>query len=98
MSSPQRRKIEQWSPSPSLARSNLQRLIEARGVNALNKISQQYLPVLLRLLGGSAYLSEILIREGKDFPQPFLRRIKIKQKTVDEHMAELAKTLTLLER
>jgi glutamate-ammonia-ligase adenylyltransferase len=89
LSSPQRKKIEQWSPSPSLGRSNLQRLIEAGGVNALKTISERHLSILLRLLGGSAYLSEILIRQGKDWPRLFLRQIKIKQKPVAEHIAEL---------
>ena len=91
-STPQREKIERLiesSPSPTLARSNFQRLIEAGGVNALKRISEEHLPTLLRLLGGSAYLSEILIRQGKDWPKLFLRQIKIKQKTVAEHLAEL---------
>ena len=89
MSSLQRKKIEQWSPSPSLARSNLQRLIEAAGVTALKKIPEKNLPILLRLLGGSAYLSEILIRQGKDWPELFLRQLKIKEKPGAEHLADL---------
>ena len=92
LSSPQREKIDRLiktSPSPALARSNLQRLIEAGGINALKRISEQHLPILLRLLGGSAYLSEILIRQGKDWPKLFLRQIKITQKSVAEHLADL---------
>jgi len=67
----------------------LQRLIEAAGVTALKKIPEKNLPILLRLLGGSAYLSEILIREGKDWPDLFLRQIKIKEKPGAEHLADL---------
>jgi len=92
LSSPQREKIDRLiktSPSPALARSNLQTLIEAGGVNALKRISEQHLPILLRLLGGSAYLSEILIRQGKDWPKLFLRQIKITQKSVAEQLADL---------
>ena len=92
LSSPQREKIDRLiktSLSPALARSNLQRLIEAGGLNALKRISELHLPILLRLLGGSAYLSEILIRQGKHWPELFLRQIKINQKTVTEHLAEL---------
>ena len=92
LSSPQREKIDRLiktSPSPALARSNLQRLIEAGGINALKRISEQHIPILLRLLGGSAYLSEILIRQGKDWPKLFLRQIKITQKSVAQQLADL---------
>ena len=92
LSSPQRGKIDRLiktSPSPALARSNLQRLIEAGGINALKRISEQHIPILLRLLGGSAYLSEILIRQGKDWPKLFLRQIKITQKSVAQQLADL---------
>jgi [glutamine synthetase] adenylyltransferase / [glutamine synthetase]-adenylyl-L-tyrosine phosphorylase len=92
LSSPQREKIDRLiktSPSPALARSNLQRLIEAGGINALKRISEQHLPILLRLLGGSAYLSEILIRQGKDWPKLFLRQIQITQKSVAQQLADL---------
>ncbi|HUK39618.1 MAG TPA: bifunctional [glutamate--ammonia ligase]-adenylyl-L-tyrosine phosphorylase/[glutamate--ammonia-ligase] adenylyltransferase, partial [Candidatus Acidoferrales bacterium] len=77
------------SPSPLLARSNLERLVDAGGLNDLKKISVENLPILLRLLGGSAYLSEILIRQGKDWPKLFLHQIKIKQKSVAQHRGEL---------
>ena len=77
------------SPSPSLARSNVQRLIETGGVTGLNRMSEQHLRMLLRLLGGSAYLSEMLIRQGENWPKLFLRQIKSKQKSVAEHLTEL---------
>ena len=92
LSSPQREKIDRLiktSPSPALARSNLQRLIEAGGINALKRISEQHLPILVRLLGGSAYLSEILLRQGKDWLKLFLCQTKITQKSVAEQLADL---------
>src|SRR5437870_5627027 len=90
--SSEREKIQRLikaSPSPSLARSNFQRLIEASGVKALQRIPAPQLHILLRVLGGSAYLSEILIWQGKKWPGVFLRSIKNKQKTVGEHLREL---------
>jgi glutamate-ammonia-ligase adenylyltransferase len=47
------------------------------------------LAALARLLGASAYLSDILIRQGTDWPKFFLRRTKVKEKSVAEHLAEL---------
>src|ERR1044071_3841022 len=76
-------------PSPSLGRSNFQRLIEASGIKALQRIPETQLHVLFRVLGGSAYLSEILIRQGKDWPALFLRSSKNTQKTVADHLQEL---------
>ncbi len=89
---PQRQKIEQLlreSPSPSLARNHLLRLLEDGGAKALNKVPAAHLPTLIRLIGSSSYLSEVLIRLGKYWPELFLRQIKITQKSVGEHLAEL---------
>ena len=88
----QRQKIERLlrdTPSPSLARNHLLRLLEQGGVTALNKISVGNVPTLIRLIGSSSYLSDVLIRQGKNWPKLFLRQLKIKQQTVAEHMAEL---------
>ena len=88
----QRQKIERLlreTPSPSLARNHLLRLLEQDGVKALNKISVGNVPTLIRLIGSSIYLSDVLIRQGKNWPKLFLRQIKINQKTVAEHLAEL---------
>ena len=52
------------SPSPALAELNLARLLESGGAKALNKIPRADLPALFGVLGGSAYLSDILYREG----------------------------------
>lgn len=81
------------SSSPTLARSNLLRLIEAGGSKSLTAVPEQHLLSLSRLLGGSAYLSDILIREGKRWPDLFLRQIEVKQKTSSEHLRELVPLL-----
>lgn len=79
-------------PSPSLARNHLLRLLESGGLNSLKKFPQENFPSLIRLLGGSAFLSDILIRE-KDWPQLFLRQIKTPRKAVAAHLAELSRPL-----
>jgi [glutamine synthetase] adenylyltransferase / [glutamine synthetase]-adenylyl-L-tyrosine phosphorylase len=91
-SSARRKIIEQLlkkAPSPSLARNYLLSLIDSGGATSIKKISATYLPGLIRLLGSSTYLSDVLIRQGKHWPELFLRQIKINQKTVAEHLAEL---------
>lgn len=62
-------------------------------MNALKKSSPEHYPALLRLLGGSAYLSDILIREGNGWPDLFLCQIKVSQKTASDHLAELSPLL-----
>jgi [glutamine synthetase] adenylyltransferase / [glutamine synthetase]-adenylyl-L-tyrosine phosphorylase len=47
-------------------------------------------PALVRLLGASTYLSDVLIREGKNWADVFLRQIKVKRKSAADHMKELA--------
>ncbi|MBI2349466.1 MAG: bifunctional [glutamate--ammonia ligase]-adenylyl-L-tyrosine phosphorylase/[glutamate--ammonia-ligase] adenylyltransferase [Deltaproteobacteria bacterium] len=91
-----RRKVERLikdSPSPALARANLTRLIESGSAKSVNKIPASDLPSLFRLLGGSAYLSDVLIRQGRDWPDLFLRQIATEQKTTSDHLAELAPAL-----
>ena len=88
----QRKKIERLlkkSPSPSLARNHLLRLLEEGGAKALNKVPPAYLPALIRLIGSSSYLSEFFRCKGKHWPVLFHRQIKIIQKSVAEHLAEL---------
>jgi len=94
----ERQKIERLvktSPSPPLARNNFLRLIEISGKKSLQKIPPHHVPDLFRLLGGSAFLSDILIREGKNWPELFLRQIGAAQKTAADHLREL---LPLLEQ
>jgi [glutamine synthetase] adenylyltransferase / [glutamine synthetase]-adenylyl-L-tyrosine phosphorylase len=77
------------SPSPSLAENHLLRLFEISGTKAVGKIPAADLPALVRLLGSSSYLSDVLLRHGKDCCELFLRQIKIIQKRVSEHLADL---------
>ncbi|NIO08996.1 MAG: bifunctional [glutamate--ammonia ligase]-adenylyl-L-tyrosine phosphorylase/[glutamate--ammonia-ligase] adenylyltransferase [Deltaproteobacteria bacterium] len=78
------------SPSPTLAECNLPRLIEASEVDSIQKIPDEYLSPLFRLLGGSAFLSDILVRQGSGWPDVFLTAVKTSQKTFDEHLSDLA--------
>lgn len=87
-----RQEIEQLikkSPSPSFARTHFLRLIESSGTKAIDKIPAADRPPLIFLLGSSAYLSDVLIRQGKNWPELFVRQFKIKQKTVATHAKEL---------
>jgi len=83
------RRLIKQSPAPSLAKNNLGRLIEEYGAKSVNRVSNVDLPVLLRLLGGSAYLSDALLRQGEEWPEMFAREIKISQKPVSQHLIEL---------
>ncbi|HSF57065.1 MAG TPA: bifunctional [glutamate--ammonia ligase]-adenylyl-L-tyrosine phosphorylase/[glutamate--ammonia-ligase] adenylyltransferase, partial [Candidatus Binatia bacterium] len=96
LSAAQKKKIEELikqSPSPTLAKAHFIRLTEAGGLGSLKALAEQQLSLLIRVLGGSSYLSEILIRHGKDWPAFFLRQIGISQKTVAAHLADLAPSL-----
>jgi glutamate-ammonia-ligase adenylyltransferase len=77
------------SPSPSHAEANFRRLIESSGSESVDKIPLTELPALTRLLGSSAYLSDVLIQQGKNWPELFLEQIKIERTTVDDHLGEL---------
>ena len=83
------KKLIDASPSPRLAENNLARLLDSGGRKALDKIPAAQLPDLFRLLGSSSFLSEVLNREGSHWPELFLRQVKIKQKSVAEHLKEL---------
>ena len=82
------------SPSPSLAVNNLARLIEAGGRKALDRIPREDLFTLVRLLGSSTFLSDTLVRQGKNWPEVFLLQVRIAQKTTAQHLAELESLLT----
>ena len=91
-SAEQRKKIERLlkeSPLPPLAENHLLRLVENSGAKAINKIPAALLSALFRVLGSSAYLSEVLINQGKNWPDIFLRQVGNSQKTVDQHLREL---------
>ena len=91
-SSTQRQAVEQLikkSPSPALAETNLSRLLDNSSAKFLKQIPAPDLPALIGLLGASAFLSEVLIRAGANWPELFLRRVKIKQKTASAHAKDL---------
>jgi glutamate-ammonia-ligase adenylyltransferase len=77
------------SPSPRLAENHFARLIESGGAEALERMPAAELPYLFSLLGSSSFLSDVLIRQGKNWPELFLRQIKIKTKSVAAHGKEL---------
>ena len=54
------------------------------------EISQSELAVLFGVLGGSSFLSEVLIRQGADWPELFRRQIGITHKGVSDHLNELS--------
>jgi [glutamine synthetase] adenylyltransferase / [glutamine synthetase]-adenylyl-L-tyrosine phosphorylase len=83
------RKLFRDAPSPALAETHFVRLLESGGVKAIGKMSGAELAALIRLLGSSSYLSEVLIRQRDKWPEVFLRQFKVKRKTVAEHLAEL---------
>src|SRR5512143_4117241 len=77
------------SPSPELARNQLSRLIEDCGVASLKKFPPAELPALVRLLGSSVYLSDVLLAQGKQWPEVFLRQLAISEKCANDHLKEL---------
>jgi glutamate-ammonia-ligase adenylyltransferase len=83
------RKLLQQSPSPALAENHFSRLVESGGSKGLAKIPAPELFSITRVLGSSAYFSEVLIQQGNDWPELFLRQLRTKQKTVAGHLAEL---------
>ena len=82
------------SPSLAHAEANFGRLMESGGSRSIDNIPSTELPVLTRLLGSSAYLSEILIQHGNSWPALFLEQIKIQRKSVDDHVRELKAVTT----
>jgi glutamate-ammonia-ligase adenylyltransferase len=77
------------SPSPALARANLDRLIESAGPQTLKSFAAAKLPALFGLLGGSGFLSEVLVRQGKHWPERFSRQLDVTTKAAAEHRREL---------
>jgi glutamate-ammonia-ligase adenylyltransferase len=77
-------------PSPALAQNHLSRLLEVCGEKTISGLPADDLAALVRLLGSSSYLSDVLFRQGKNCCELFSRNIKIERKTVSEHLADLA--------
>ena len=81
-------KLISTSPAPALAENNLQSLLEATS-QGLAKLPGDRLSTLVRLIGSSSFLTDVLLREGADWPELFLQQISIEQKTRAEHVQEL---------
>jgi len=82
------------SPSPTLARSHLLRLLETSNPGSIKDLADEDLTALFRLLGGSAFLSELLVRAGPSWPQVFRDRIQLSGKTFTEHLSDLSLLFT----
>ena len=80
----------QHSPSPALARAHLARLIESAGAKAFDAVPATTRSKLFRLLGSSGFLSEVLVRQGKNWPDLFARQIAIEKNSALEHGKGLA--------
>ena len=79
-----------------MAENNLQRLLELTPLD-LAKFPAAKLSVLVQLLGSSSFLADVLLREGTDWLDLFLRQIGVEQKTRAEkdsccHFRELNNT------
>jgi glutamate-ammonia-ligase adenylyltransferase len=83
------RELIRSSASPRLAENNFLRLLDAGTPKALSKIPASDLPVLFYLLGASSFLSDVLIRQGRDWPDFFLRHIRVEHKSRAHHAKEL---------
>lgn len=81
------------SPSPSQARNHFERLLELGNAKALQRIPDSQLAALFRLLGGSAFLSDVLFRHGKNWFELFRRQMETPRKSVAVHDDELRRMM-----
>ena len=88
------RQLVAQSPSPGLARAHLARLVDSAGAECFARLTPDEPPLLLRLLGASSFLSDVLIRLGADWPEIFHRQIHTASKSAAEHIAELRGEVT----
>jgi glutamate-ammonia-ligase adenylyltransferase len=63
--------------------------MESGGAKRLDKIPRADLPALFGVLGGSAYLSDILFRQQQQWPEFFTRQLRIKSKALGAHLDTL---------
>ncbi|MGH7835843.1 MAG: bifunctional [glutamate--ammonia ligase]-adenylyl-L-tyrosine phosphorylase/[glutamate--ammonia-ligase] adenylyltransferase, partial [Candidatus Binatia bacterium] len=77
------------SPSPELGRNNFLRLVEETGTKPPRDLAPHDVTALARLLGSSAYLSDVLIRQGGEWPAVFSRLVHATRKSKEDHLAEL---------
>ncbi len=87
----ERRRLErlaQSAPSPRNALVQLGRLMETGGRKPLAEMAPPDLRILLQLLGGSAYLSDILISCGDSWADTFIQAIHTDSKPLAQHVAD----------
>ncbi len=87
----ERRRLErlaQSAPSPRSALVQLGRLVETGGRKPLAELAPPDLRILLQLLGGSAYLSDILIRCGDSWADAFMQAVQTDSKPLARHAAD----------
>ena len=88
-SSPTVRKLIKASPSPALAKNHFLLLLESCGEKTISSLGTADLKALVRLLGSSSYLSDILLQQGRHCCEIFSYQINIERKPVSEHLADL---------
>jgi glutamate-ammonia-ligase adenylyltransferase len=52
-------------------------------------LDESQLALLVRVLGASSYLADILISQGSKWPELFLQQINVQRKTASEHLRDL---------
>ena len=81
------KRLAQSAPSPDAALVQLGRLVETAGRAPLADLAPAELRLLLRVLGGSAYLGDILIGEGESWAETFTQAIRTGPRTAAGHAA-----------
>ncbi len=84
-------RLARSAPSPDAALVQLGRLVESGGGAPLARLAPADLRILLRILGGSAYLADILINEGDAWAETFTRAVRTGPKPAARHAAELGR-------
>ena len=85
------RRLVRSAASPDAALVQLVRLVESGGREHLTSLTSPELRILLRILGGSDYLGNILINEGNAWAEAFLRSIRTGPRSADAHAAEFGR-------
>ena len=82
------KRLAQSASSPQSALVQLGRLVETGGRESLADLAPRDVRILLRLLGGSAYLSDILISRGDAWADTFIQAIRTESKPLARHAAD----------
>lgn len=82
------KRLARPASSPDTALVQLGRLVESGGGAPLASMAPADLRILLQLLGGSAYLGDILIGEEDSWGDTFVHSIRTGPRTAKQHAAE----------